>query len=570
MAATCSGCMPTSVTAIPSSSVFCVFSMNIKIGIFLLASNSSIIFRTSSSFSMEIRRESRPTSGSWNLRSINPGSASQISDIFESSVRKLADLSIETNRASSALLLGKKNDYVHKLETSGEIMLYQNNTTAFFITDYGFEAIMEHTGYDRNHNTVESFDQATSILRCHVCAHNTFAEAHAGTNVSKTYNRTSFCGTNVYGSQLACPLICFELTQMMRSKKHHSKIDFLMVAMKPISAMKIKMESFDEKSKDFNTWGLKMQSLLVQEGLREEMKDYRMWQIETGYSIPSHVVDEVRTDIPFSQWNRVDQINAQLNAKCLNCFFCALDYDDFVRVSTCSTGKEIWDTLYSTYEGTMLTCNDKRTHDPTTSPTVPTEPTISHNRSNRPHSRDKTNRSLSCTEDRTHREKNREKKKHRETEELRGDFGSLPQTYEADVEPKAGQTPTIRRLRSQPRPVLASLPRRLQHHRPPFQTRRTTPASTCSGQSGTIVLKVEDLAGNDLVDGEKEDCFGVKGPGSLPSSGGKKRSQVLCLTGLVERFVKASPPCCGSKRRVTTVFSAILGGEAPGSGRRSG
>ncbi|KAH0458141.1 hypothetical protein IEQ34_013456 [Dendrobium chrysotoxum] len=47
------------------------------------------------------------------------------------------------------------------------------------------------------------------------------------TNVSKTYSRTSFCGTNVYGSQLACPLICFELTQMMRSKKHHSKVPAL-------------------------------------------------------------------------------------------------------------------------------------------------------------------------------------------------------------------------------------------------------------------------------------------------------------------------------------------------------
>ncbi|KAL0928527.1 hypothetical protein M5K25_000415 [Dendrobium thyrsiflorum] len=48
----------------------------------------------------------------------------------------------------------------------------------------------------------------------------------------------------------------------------------------------------------------------------------------------------------------------------------------------------------------------------------------------------------------------------------------------------------------------------------------------------------------------------------------EKEVKVLCLTGLVERFVRASPPCCGSKRRVTIVFSAILGGEAPGSGRR--
>ncbi|KAL0921345.1 hypothetical protein M5K25_008408 [Dendrobium thyrsiflorum] len=48
----------------------------------------------------------------------------------------------------------------------------------------------------------------------------------------------------------------------------------------------------------------------------------------------------------------------------------------------------------------------------------------------------------------------------------------------------------------------------------------------------------------------------------------EKGVKVLCLTGLVERFVRASPPCCGSKRRVTIVFSAILGGEDPGSGCR--
>ncbi|KAL0925728.1 hypothetical protein M5K25_004095 [Dendrobium thyrsiflorum] len=73
---------------------------------------------------------------------------------------------------------------------------------------------------------------------------------------------------------------------------------------------------------------------------------------ETSYSVPSHVVDGVKTDIPFYQWSRLDQTNAQLNAKCLNCFYCALAYDDFVRVSTCITGKEIWDIQCSTYEGT--------------------------------------------------------------------------------------------------------------------------------------------------------------------------------------------------------------------------
>ena len=51
-------------------------------------------------------------------------------------------------------------------------------------------------------------------------------------------------------------------------------------------------------------------------------------------------------------WNADEREHAQLNAKSLNCFFCALKSDDYMRVSTCTSGKEIWERLCLTYEGT--------------------------------------------------------------------------------------------------------------------------------------------------------------------------------------------------------------------------
>ena len=53
-----------------------------------------------------------------------------------------------------------------------------------------------------------------------------------------------------------------------------------------------------------------------------------------------------------NQWSIDDRELAQLNAKSLNYFFCALKSEDYMRVSTYSTGKKIWDRLCLTYEGT--------------------------------------------------------------------------------------------------------------------------------------------------------------------------------------------------------------------------
>ena len=43
---------------------------------------------------------------------------------------------------------------------------------------------------------------------------------------------------------------------------------------------------------------------------------------------------------------------AQLNAKPVIVLYCALDVNEFNRISTCTSAKEIWDRLEVTHEGT--------------------------------------------------------------------------------------------------------------------------------------------------------------------------------------------------------------------------
>ena len=81
--------------------------------------------------------------------------------------------------------------------------------------------------------------------------------------------------------------------------------------------------------------------------------DFRMWlMVELGYNRRTYVYDGIRTLKPANIWTIEERECAQLNAKVLNCFICTLKSEDYMRVSTCSTGKEIWDRLCLTYRGT--------------------------------------------------------------------------------------------------------------------------------------------------------------------------------------------------------------------------
>ena len=53
-----------------------------------------------------------------------------------------------------------------------------------------------------------------------------------------------------------------------------------------------------------------------------------------------------------SEWDETDERMAQLNARAMNLHYCALDAQEFNRISSCISAKEIWDKLEVTYEGT--------------------------------------------------------------------------------------------------------------------------------------------------------------------------------------------------------------------------
>ena len=64
------------------------------------------------------------------------------------------------------------------------------------------------------------------------------------------------------------------------------------------------------------------------------------------------MVNGIATPKPEDDWDEQDIKKIELNAKAMNLLYCALDPNEFNRVSTCSSTKKIWDTLEVTHEGT--------------------------------------------------------------------------------------------------------------------------------------------------------------------------------------------------------------------------
>src|SRR5436853_250671 len=69
-----------------------------------------------------------------------------------------------------------------------------------------------------------------------------------------------------------------------------------------------------------------------------------IWQIvENAYTAPATPVEELSTN---------DKRMVQTNAMAMNALFCALDKNEFNRVSTCKSAHELWHILEVTHEGT--------------------------------------------------------------------------------------------------------------------------------------------------------------------------------------------------------------------------
>jgi len=86
--------------------------------------------------------------------------------------------------------------------------------------------------------------------------------------------------------------------------------------------------------------------------------DYHVWEIIcNGPLIPvKTIIDDKNVEMTIpkepSEFEGVDKKKMQLNAKAINVLYCALDPNEFNRISACKSAKEIWDKLQVAHEGT--------------------------------------------------------------------------------------------------------------------------------------------------------------------------------------------------------------------------
>ena len=74
-----------------------------------------------------------------------------------------------------------------------------------------------------------------------------------------------------------------------------------------------------------------------------------------------HIVENrfEMSSLPMNQWNDLEKKTFSLNTKAMNVLFCALDKNEFNRVSLCETTFDIWRTLEITHEGTSRVKDSK-------------------------------------------------------------------------------------------------------------------------------------------------------------------------------------------------------------------
>ncbi|GAV59909.1 UBN2 domain-containing protein, partial [Cephalotus follicularis] len=81
--------------------------------------------------------------------------------------------------------------------------------------------------------------------------------------------------------------------------------------------------------------------------------DYQLWHIiVNGPRIPTRTIEGVVSPKPKNEYNDNDFRMLQLNSKAKHVLFCAVGPNEFNRISSCDSAKEMWDLLEITYEGT--------------------------------------------------------------------------------------------------------------------------------------------------------------------------------------------------------------------------
>src|SRR3954470_19336605 len=95
----------------------------------------------------------------------------------------------------------------------------------------------------------------------------------------------------------------------------------------------------------FDFWKIRMKVHLE---AQEEV-----WEaVQNGPFVPTTIVDGVESTKLKVSWNDDDRRKVLADKKAISLLHGALSMDEFFRISTCTTSKEIWDTLVETHEGT--------------------------------------------------------------------------------------------------------------------------------------------------------------------------------------------------------------------------
>ncbi|GAV61883.1 UBN2 domain-containing protein, partial [Cephalotus follicularis] len=71
-----------------------------------------------------------------------------------------------------------------------------------------------------------------------------------------------------------------------------------------------------------------------------------------GPRMPTRTIEGVVSPKPENEYNDNDFRMLQLNSKAKHVLFCAVGPNEFNRISSCDSAKEMWDLLEITYEGT--------------------------------------------------------------------------------------------------------------------------------------------------------------------------------------------------------------------------
>ncbi|VFQ79282.1 unnamed protein product [Cuscuta campestris] len=84
-----------------------------------------------------------------------------------------------------------------------------------------------------------------------------------------------------------------------------------------------------------------------------QSNDYDSWMvIKYGDTTPYKVVDGIRVPKLESEFDDGDKKNVMQNSKAINYLYCAVNPDDYRKISRCKTANEMWTKLEVTYEGT--------------------------------------------------------------------------------------------------------------------------------------------------------------------------------------------------------------------------